>query len=289
MGFGEIAQGFGVEIEFKGGWRAALDSLRYAGLSVEFVGYSHRVTPHWKIVTDGTVVGGYELVSPILRGEDGISEARRAVEALRLAGMTVDRQCGFHVHLDASGMTVERMRNLVKMFAKYEDTMDALMPRSRRKSHNIYCKSLVPELYDAQTPEERKAVVDTFFARIDRCTTLEEIQRAIPGHAGQDRNYAKLNVGAYWRHGTVEFRQHAGTLDGAKVETWLRFVDAFYGAACKAKRIAPRLADERKGADLLPALCKGVVDGTILRKLRERAAQFGPSGLLRRSAAGAEA
>ena len=77
-----MSRRFGVEIEFLSTITISqvLDSLRAAGIEVESMGYSHRTTPHWKVVHDGSC--GYELVSPVLEGEAGIEEVRRAATAL---------------------------------------------------------------------------------------------------------------------------------------------------------------------------------------------------------------
>jgi hypothetical protein len=39
--------------------------------------------------------------------------------------------------------------------------------------------------------------------------------------------YFKVNLQALRVHGTVEFRQHSGTVDGTKVENWVRFLLGF--------------------------------------------------------------
>jgi hypothetical protein len=39
--------------------------------------------------------------------------------------------------------------------------------------------------------------------------------------------YFKLNVAAYLRHGTIEFRQHSGTVDYQKMVNWIIFCIAF--------------------------------------------------------------
>jgi hypothetical protein len=72
-----MSRRFGVEIEFLSTITTdqALASLRAAGIRVEFEGYSHATTPHWKIVADGSC--GYELVSPVLEGEAGLECGRR--------------------------------------------------------------------------------------------------------------------------------------------------------------------------------------------------------------------
>jgi hypothetical protein len=40
--------------------------------------------------------------------------------------------------------------------------------------------------------------------------------------SGGDR-FVKLNYQAFWRHGTVEFRHHSGTVDAAKIIKWVVF------------------------------------------------------------------
>ena len=64
---GSIGAGrrFGVEIEFHGSRSAVEGALILAGLRCQVAGYGHRVTSHWRVVTDASVSSGGELVSPI--------------------------------------------------------------------------------------------------------------------------------------------------------------------------------------------------------------------------------
>lgn len=49
--------------------------------------------------------------------------------------------------------------------------------------------------------------------------TLIELEKTITGRS----RYFKLNSQSYWRHGTVEFRQHSGTIEFEKIKNWLFF------------------------------------------------------------------
>jgi hypothetical protein len=140
-----MSRRFGVEIGFLATitQEQAVASLRAAGIEVEFMGYTHRTTPQWKVVTDGSC--GYELVSPVLEGEAGLEEVRRAAAALEAAGARVDKRCGFHVHFDARGMGLKAIRNLFKMWLKFEDVLDTFQPPSRRGDSNTYCQSNLRE------------------------------------------------------------------------------------------------------------------------------------------------
>jgi argonaute-like protein implicated in RNA metabolism and viral defense len=78
------------------------------------------------------------------------------------------------------------------------------MPQSRRGSNNFFCKSMR---------------VNGTTSRIDHCRDLEDIERLV---THRDRYY-KLNTRSYWKHKTVEYRQHSGSIDFEKISNWLLF------------------------------------------------------------------
>lgn len=45
--------------------------------------------------------------------------------------------------------------------------------------------------------------------------------------------YFKINLQAYLRHGTIEFRQHSGSANATKVCNWVRFLQAFIDESCR--------------------------------------------------------
>ncbi len=197
---------FGIELEIVGiNHQTALVALRAVGINVADESYNHNTRAHWKLVPDGSVQGGFEVVSPILRGEAGLEEAMTVAEALADAGAGVNRTCGFHVHFDASDLSVADVKAIVHRYADHEAEIDAFMPPSRRGAANQYCAPLARFL----TP------------RFDAATTFQELADAQPGR------YFKVNLQAYRRHGTVEFRQHSGTLNANKVANWVRFLADF--------------------------------------------------------------
>jgi Putative amidoligase enzyme len=181
--------------------------------------YNHQVRGHWKIVTDGSLsdyVRGVEFVSPILRGEDGLKQVEVVCKALTDFGCTVNRRCGYHVHVGAAGMPLDFFKNIVKLYSIYEPVIDSLMPRSRRASTNMYCRSMT-----TANP-----------ARLDAARDFNQILTAATGTSAESRFY-KLNLSAFRRHRTVEFRQHSGTLDAVKAVNWvvtcLKMVSAAMG------------------------------------------------------------
>lgn len=196
---------FGVEIEAYNCTREKLiRELREAGIQVSFEGYTHCTTEHWKLVTDASLNGNntFELVSPILAGEAGLMELETVCWVLDLCDVKVNDSCGFHVHMDAASFSMETWKNLALTYKHLEPVIDSFMPGSRR--NNEYCQSL-------------HGISET---AIRGASTITDLQ-----HVFNNRRYYKLNLEAYSRHRTVEFRQHSGTTNFTKMEKWIRFLN----------------------------------------------------------------
>ncbi len=216
---------FGIELEIVDiNQQTALRALRAVGINVQAEAYNHTTRGHWKFVSDASVRNGFEVVSPVLRGEAGIEEAMTVAEALSDAGATVNRSCGFHVHFDAADLSVADVKAIVHRYADHEAEIDAFMPPSRRGNTNTYCQSVTRFLN----------------RRFDEARTIDELA------AAQSGRYFKVNLQSYRRHGTLEFRQHSGTVNANKVANWVRFLGEFIDQ-CK-RPAAPAPAAE------LPAL-----------------------------------
>ena len=200
----EIRQ-FGVEAEFYNITpERAVEVLTAVGINVSYEGYTHQVMSSWKIVTDGSVTGtgtgrgtGLELVSPILKGEEGLVQLEKALNALDAAGAKVNTTCGLHVHIDTNGMDSTQRKNFFNSYVRNQDLMDRLVSRSRR--NNSYANR-----YDARNIE----------AYADAAGT---------GRGGNGR-YFTVNTCSLPKYGTLEFRQHQGTLNGKKAVAWVQML-----------------------------------------------------------------
>jgi hypothetical protein len=199
---------YGVEIEAIAPpgvtYTAVADAVTAAGVDCRFAGYSHTRTSFWKVVTDGSLTGGngMELVSPAappLRGEEGLAQVRAVCAVLTELGLTVNRSCGLHVHVEAP--SVDAMRSLAIDYANHEAIIDSCLPRSRRGNVNTYARSI---------------------ARIDKLSVARARDAAGIASAVGNGRYAKVNFTSFWRHGTVEFRHHSGTVDGDKACNWVK-------------------------------------------------------------------
>lgn len=216
---------FGVEIEAYNCTRERLArELQAAGISVEVEGYNHTDhQDHWKLVTDGSLTGTntFELVSPILHGEEGVNELERVCWVLELCDVKVNDSCGLHIHMDAHDFTMQTWRNLAISYKRLETVIDGFMPRSRR--NNRYCLPL------RNISEER----------INRAQTIADLRQAF-----SHNRYHKVNIEAYARHSTVEFRQHGGTTNFTKMSAWIHFLEKMITFA-SATTISPRTTLEQ--------------------------------------------
>ncbi len=182
---------FGIEIELKG---ATIASIRY---KLSEAGFGN-----WSVVYDGSVFDGAEVVSPKLSGAEGLAEMEKVVTILREMGCFVDHQCGLHVHVDGAGLNPHTMANIVKRYAAFEGEIDSWITPERRKSENHYLKSVKGlEIAPQHT---------------DRATAHQV-----------DSRYYKVNIQAFLRHGTIEFRQHHGTLSAEEISSWVQFCIQF--------------------------------------------------------------
>ena len=199
---------FGIEIECFGmSIDRAAEVIRAAGIEINVEGYNHQTRPRWKIVTDSSVSDGFEVVSPILSGNEGLADVRKVAQALVAAGARVDRRCGFHVHVDARDLRGADVLNCIRRYAQHEAQIDGFMPVSRRGTNNTYCRAMEDVVRAVRNVSES-------------ATTRQVCERVY-------ERYYKLNVQAFMRHGTVEFRQHSGTVDWRKMVNWIIFCIQF--------------------------------------------------------------
>ncbi|KAL7546453.1 hypothetical protein ACHAWF_009785 [Thalassiosira exigua] len=220
----------------------------------------------WTLVPDGSIVCStdrpdcfrFELVSPVLRGGNGLGEVDRVVRALGdIPSMKVNASMGYHVHVDVSELEVSDVVKVCQNFVKYEEAMDRLVPRSRREG-NTYCKS------------NRTMLGEEGHDVLACCTSLAEL-----GELMSPDKYHKLNMRniVTCRQPTIEFRQHSATFNKEKVKNWIRFCVAFVHNSAKYK--APsELSRSVNDEELFEMLVMYVIKDRYLRDFyRQRRAE----------------
>lgn len=234
------ARKFGVEIEcnLQGGYHGdAASRLR------------SMIPTGWKVKSDGSLnsTTGVEIVGPPLIGEQGLAQLRTVCDALVQVGATVDRRCGLHVHHDVRDIGREGLVHFVRSWAANQSLLDWLVSPSRRSgSDPYYCRSWT----DSQL-------------RNLSATRLTVGER-----------YKTVNVHSFSKFGTVEIRQHQGTLSFRKIEAWIKIAQAMLDAVANTGRALGEHTNLRALFNALGAS----LDEDAAAFLMGRALQFGAPG-----------
>ena len=227
---------FGVEIE-------VTTSLRYHALETainaefqarginqtcNYMGYSHETMRQWKIVPDGSV-RGWEVVSPPMSGFNGKAEIEAVCKALQSIEVSVDRSTGLHVHHDAADLTGRQIGAVVTTYAANQSVINYMVSPSRRG--NGYGASLN---YNVVTNNGRDKF-GTVFNHNSRIDAERKILSRL-GRYGSTR-YNAVNLVALRDHGTIEFRQHQGSIDATKIWNWVVFTQSMMEASKEISRM----------------------------------------------------
>jgi hypothetical protein len=217
----------------------------------------------WRVVHDGSLHGApgftpMEVVTGILQGQDGLDKLNAALQMIKAVGCKVNTSCGMHVHIGVRGMKPERVRRIAIAFLNAEQHFDAVVPASRRS--NRFCQSNVNRLglHDRE--------------RLAAATSISGIAHAMNGgtdsaHYNPHRYY-KLNFQSFVHHGTIEFRQHSGTVEASKAIQWVRMIAGFCARSAAADQ------QTLGSGESFEQFMAAVTDEGGQRFFRERSAYF---------------
>lgn len=246
---------FGVEIEMthpNKSQRAIAQLLTGRGIPTSYMGYTHEVISTWKLVDDSSLTGGrykMELVSPILQGQEGIDELRKVLTIIEELGCKVNVSCGLHVHIGIQDYNVKNLTNLLKFYGKYEEEIDMVVAPSRR-----VCRWA------------RSLNINSIWDRLNRCETFRDVENIM------STRYKKVNVFSYRRYGTVEFRQHGGSVNADKICSWVIMLTNMCDKISKKKNVIKSKSELRHS---LVDLFGNGHTRKIMKFFCDRAIQFG--------------
>jgi hypothetical protein len=220
----------------------------------------------------------FEIVSPILRGDFGLDQVARLLEALEQLGAVVNQTTGHHVHVGVNtpDFTFRSLQVLAALYLKFEKAFDLMQPRSRQLdlNHNIFSNQRASAEEQGGTPYQA-------ILAVGKTSDLQQLvdvvnpsefsftnRRRFPPGTDQylatltKQRYYKLNFtnlliprsGNQQPLGTVEFRHHSGTVTATKSVAWIRLLLRFVGH-CRGRVHMPRpLHADRTPAETLLVL-----------------------------------
>lgn len=271
------AKTLGVEIEcyVPRETRQQLDAELAAALPYRTENWNTTTRSYWKGITDCTLNNppagymGAEFVAPPLLPSQMFCQLHVVLTLLNKYKAKVNKTCGLHVHTDAAGFTPKRLQYVLNHMVKSEAALDCLIQPSRRNgapdTHGSH-----PKKWCASNKELLDESINTVNGEV---------------RTGQRYRYRNLNLTAFPKHGTIEYRQHGGSVDFSKIVAHLVICQATT-ERCRLK--VPRTAEYQNPMhNVLIALklATANVDGTlqevepahryIIRFVIERMTEFG--------------
>lgn len=210
---------FGIEIEC---YHPTLDSytsrtelagdiiIKFPGVVAARASYTGRRYEMWQLKEDMSLSPSgraLEVVSRILKGEEGIVEARGVADILFDKGYRVNASCGLHVHMDVSDLTWRQRVAVALRWHYQKEEIKTFLPPSRWNGMNVFAS-----FWDAN--ESRK-----LYDAVVECDESEEWDH--------DERRVPVNLEYMTSRDTIEFRQAAGTVNADKIENWVRFLNEF--------------------------------------------------------------
>lgn len=296
----------GLELEVKLKDGVSLDDvirvIRQNGISLRderhtHVGTIEYGTRGWKVVYDGTHSHDgrdiYEFVSNPIVGAPNIEDMVNELVPILQKYCDVDRDCGFHIHFDILGKYHFRRRvdtstpdgkyrairnkpcrkfigELMRNMHYFQPVFDAVVAPSRRA--NNFCKP-IPNVANLGNKNEIEE-----FAHNKNGWFQEDPTQILPNtdRYGNNRRYHCINLECLKSYGTVEYRQHQGTLNISKILNWMRLTERFTTRAWDRKKAKLDCENFNINIDgLMDFLGFGRCDRSVREYYRKRARAFG--------------
>lgn len=154
---------------------------------------------HWRAERDGSIFNGGEIISPVLKGPDGVAEVLATMKVLRELEASVTGACGQHVHIG----TTARLGRLEILMGCLEDFAIGITGSFRR-----WGNSYTPRVKNR--PDELSRLARNYHgSESDNLTPLLQ-------SSGPLVEYGDRGIVGRSQIGTTEFRYPPGTLNGTQ-------------------------------------------------------------------------
>ena len=215
----------------------------------------------------------HEIVSPIVKGREGLAMVKRVCKALSRAGAKVNKSCGLHITMGINNCSarVRRMsaRNLAQRVGRIVDAynyfygaISSLVAPSRREGSPNYTGWCPRPEYTYQVPNTYGQGTKTHYTQM----MSRRVGRGC------------VNLNKFLSKGIIEFRQPSGSLNGDKIVNFALFLHKLVSWAINDEHV-------NNGCDIrsFPPSLNGLMEmlniGSDLRTaLAARAEEIGTRG-----------
>jgi len=196
--------------------------------------YNHNTQQIWKVVQDSSV-RGWEIVSPPMKGSQGLMELSAVCKALNALEVKVNTTTGLHVHHDARDLSGQEVGMTYSLYATFQHIFNMMVAPSRRNSH--FARPLNWMLLTNSGRDNFKGEIRNTNNRSNMNGIEWKLRDRL--NAGGMHSYTSVDCMSLYRHGTIEFRQHQGTINATKIWNWVLMTQSIIEAA-REKKILPK-------------------------------------------------
>ncbi len=171
-------------------------------------------------IADGSIPNaGKEYIFGPGSGKDYLSALSGIARAFETHRVSVNRQCGLHVHVDGRDFNAWSARRLLVMYERLKPQIYKLvLPERAKVNYSLMGEKRtewVSKLISQPTSSLiRKQIVESVYKVAD--------QSSVPRRASKydSARYTGLNLHSWFHRGTFEWRMHHGTVDPTRLLMW---------------------------------------------------------------------
>ena len=211
---------FGIEIETSG--------VSISQVKTEF---TRRGIIGCKVVLDQTPTVDAEIVTPVYANSQVAREHLTTIcDALASIGARVNSKCGLHVHIgnaplnenvtpsQFTGTSIAYSERTSRYHTDHTDPFDAVIVKdimvryTRMQTSRNGINAMLPE-----SRRSNRMCQALNLNSVEAANTIRELTSATYG------KFSSINLQT-WSNGTIEFRQHSGTIEADKIWAWVQFL-----------------------------------------------------------------
>ncbi len=211
------------------------------------------------VKTDGTSGVDFEIAFPILSIDSELSwyYVNKVLKVLTNNGCNVRRCCGVHCHIglkpisanitnDAfTKLSIDKYRNnrtyISQSSSSFDDVLDNAIIKDvvlRYAIHQLEINKIFPP---SRTNNRFAQGLDLCIDAIRLCDgSISSLMNAIQRNSTTNRRdkFFSVNLQSYARYGTIEFRQHSGTLERDKVKPFVMMLANMFNHSINNRLLA---------------------------------------------------
>lgn len=169
-------------------------------------------------LTDGSLDNnGVEFSSIAFNGDLLLNKVNAFCKELNKRKYTINSSCGLHIHIKIV-KTTDYLKKVFLFYSKFEDFFFNMLPKSRQDNHYCYKISMIYNEINNNLFSIDKML--DFEKKLYNCTNYKHI-RQLEQEKYNNKRYCWVNFHSIFYRGTLEIRNHNGTIDNNKINNWL--------------------------------------------------------------------